>query len=127
MHSFIALTKKSNFQTMNSGTLWIDSKQQSRRGSSKLLPKFVDALTQKISETLTALGFKRITPQTFVDKPVLDDEQVSNFMPLDYLGAYVVSSSDQEKIKEAQESFDKSNYDVISRYIPKEFTDVESR
>lgn len=114
MHSFIALTKKSNFQTMSAGTLWIDSKQRSRRGSSKLLPKFVEDLTQKISETLTALGFKRVAPQASVDKPVLDDEQVSNFVSLNYLGAYVVNSSDEEKIKEAQESFDKSQYDLIT-------------
>lgn len=113
MHSFIALTKKSNFQTMNSGTLGIDSKQQSRQSSNKLFPKLTDAVTQKITEILGRLGFKRVTPQASVDKPVLDDEQASNFVSLDYLGAYVVSSSNKQRIEDAQQSFDKSDYDVI--------------
>ena len=113
MHSFIALTKKSNPQTVSAGTLQIDRKQQSQQGSNKLFPKLAEAVTQKISETLATLGFKRVTPQVSVDKPVLDDEQASNFIPLNYLGAYVVSSSSKQKIEEAQESFNKSNYDII--------------
>ncbi len=113
MHSFIALTKKPSLQTTSAGTLGIDNKQQSRRGSNKLFPKLADAVTQRISKTLAALGFKRVNPQASIDKPVLDNEQASNFMPLNYLGAYVVNSSDEEKIKEAQKSFDKSDYDIL--------------
>ena len=113
MHSFIALTKKSNTQTTNRGTLSVDDKQKSQRDSKKLFPKLADTVTQKITETLAALGFKRVTPQASVDKQISDNEQASNFMSLDYLGAYVVSSSNSRRIKEAQKSFDESDYDVI--------------
>lgn len=95
MPSFIALTKKSSFQTASVGTSRIDSKQQSRQSSNKLFPKLTDAVTQKITEILGGLGFKRVTLQASIDKPVLDDEQASNFMSLDYLGAYVVNSSNK--------------------------------
>ena len=42
MHSFIALAKKSNLQTANSGTLSVDDKQQPQRDNSKLFSKFMD-------------------------------------------------------------------------------------
>lgn len=113
MHSFIALTKQANFQKTSAETSRIDSKQQSRQSRNKLFPKLTDAVTQKVTEILGGLGFKRVTPQASIDKPVLDDEQASNFVSLDYLGAYVVSSSNKQRIEEAQQSFDKSDYDVI--------------
>ena len=113
MHSFIALTKQANFQTTSAETSLIDSKQQSRQSSNKLFPKLTDAVTQKITEILGGLGFKRVTPQASIDKLVLDDEQASNFVSLDYLGAYVVSSLNKQRIEEAQQSFDKADYDVI--------------
>ena len=118
MHSFIALVKKSNLQTTNTGTLLVDDKQRSQQDSSKLFPKLTEALTKTIAEALTRLGFKQVAAETpkqvaaEITKPM--DEQASNFMPLNYLGAYVVNSSDEKKIKKAQEPFDKLDYDVIS-------------
>ena len=108
MHSFIALAKKSNFQTANPGTLSVDDKQGSQQDSSKLSPKLTETLTKIIAEALTRLGFKQVAAETPMD------EQASNFMPLNYLGAYVVNSSDKEKIKEAQKSIDELDYDVIN-------------
>ena len=113
MHSFIALAKKSNLQTINSGTLSVDDKQQSQRGSSRLFPKLANDLTQKITEALSLLGFKQVTLEAPVDEQASDDEQASNFMPLNYLEAYVVNSSDSKKIKEAQKPFDELNCDII--------------
>ena len=113
MHSFIALVKKPNSQTINSGTLSVDDKQQSQGGSNKLFPKLANTLTQKITEALSVLGFKQVTLEAPIDAHTSDDEQESNFMPLNYLGAYVVNSSDKEKIKKAQKSFDKSDYDIV--------------
>jgi len=112
MHSFIALAKKPNPQVTNSRASSVDDKQP-RQSSNKLLPKLTDEVIQKISEPLAVLGFKRVPPQVFVDELVLDDEQVSNFVTLDYLGAYVVSSSNKQRIEEAQKSFDKSDYEII--------------
>ena len=91
MHSFIALAKKPNPQITNSRASSVDDKQP-RQSRNKLLPKLTDEVIQKIAEPLAVLGFKRVTPQVSVDKSVLDDlddEQVSNFVTLDYLGAYV--------------------------------------
>ena len=51
MHSFIVLTKKPNFQAMNSRTLLVNDKQ------------LTYATTQKLTETLRLLGFKQITPR----------------------------------------------------------------
>ena len=115
MHSFIALVKKSNLRTTNTGTLLVDDKQGSQQDSSKLFPKLTEALTKAIAEALTRLGFKQVAAETpkQVAAEIPMDEQASNFIPLDYLGAYVVSSSNKQRIEEAQESFDKSNYDVI--------------
>ena len=42
-----------------------------------------------------------------------DDEQISNFIFLNYLGAYVVNSSNEERIKEAQKSIDELDYEII--------------
>ena len=106
MHSFIALAKKSNFQTANPGTLSADDKQGSQQDSSKLSPKLTETLTKIIAEALTRLGFKQVAAETPMD------EQASNFMPLNYLGAYVVNSSDKEKIKEAQKSIDELDSDT---------------
>ena len=114
MHSFIALAKKSKLQTVNSGTLSVDDKQQSRQGSSKIFSKFADAISLKLTEALTLLGFKQITPEASVEEQASDDEQASNFIPLNYLGAYVVNSSDRKKIKEAQKPFDELNCDIIN-------------
>ena len=115
MHSFIALVKKSNLQTTNTGTLLVDDKQGSQQDSSKLFPKLTEALTKTIAEALTRLGFKQVAAETpkQAAAEIHMDEQTSNFMPLNYLGAYVVNSSEKKKIKKAQESFDKSDYDVI--------------
>ena len=114
MHSFIALAKKSNFQTTTTGTSLIDDKQRSQRDS-RLFPKFTDALTKKITEALTLLGFKQVASETPVDEQVSNsDEQASNFMSLNYLGAYVVNSLNKRKIKEAQKPFDELDYDVIN-------------
>ena len=114
MHSFIALAKKSNLQTANPGTLSVDDKQQPQRDNSKLFSKFMDAITQKITETLTLLGFKQVIHDvSSLNEQTLDDAQTSNFIPLDYLGAYVVNSSDKEKIKEAQKSIDKADYEIV--------------
>ena len=114
MHSFIALAKKSNLQTTNPGTLSVDDKKQPQRDNSKLFSKFMDAITQKITGTLTLLGFKQVIHDvSSLNEQTLDDAQTSNFIPLDYLGAYVVNSSDKEKIKEAQKSIDKSDYEIV--------------
>lgn len=114
MHSFIALAKKSKLQTVNSGTLSVDDKQQSQQDNSKLFSKFTDAITQKLTEALTLLGFKQITQEvSSVNEQTSDDEQTSNFIPLNYLGAYVVNSPEEEKIKEAQKSIDESDYEII--------------
>ena len=114
MHSFIALVKKPNSQTINSGTLSVDDKQQSQGGSNKLFPKLANTLTQKITEALSVLGFKQVTLEAPIDAHTSDDEQESNFMPLNYLGAYVVNSSDSKKIKEAQKPFNELEYDIIN-------------
>ena len=113
MHSFIALTKESSFQTIGAAASQIDSKRKLRRSSNQLFPKLTDDIIQGISKILAELGFQQVTAQASVDEPVLEGEQVSNFMPLNYLGAYVVSSSDEQRIEAARESFDKSDYNVI--------------
>ena len=114
MHSFIALVKKSNFQTVNSGTLSTEDKQQSQQSSSRLFSQFTYAITQKFSEALTPLGFKQITQEVFsVNEQTSDDEQTSNFISLNSLGAYIVNSSEKKKIKEAQESIDALDYEII--------------
>jgi subtilisin family serine protease len=113
MPTFIAFPKKSDIQQINSGTLSTEDKQQSRRGSSKFFPKLANALNQKIAEALALLGFKQVSPKTAVDEPALGDEQVSNFMPLNYLGAYVVNSSNTQKIAEARKSFEALDHEVI--------------
>ena len=46
MHSFIALVKKSNLQTTNTGTLLVDDKQGSQQDSSELFPKLTEELTR---------------------------------------------------------------------------------
>ena len=114
MHSFIALTKRSSFQKTGTAASRIDSKQELQPSSNQLLPKLTDAIIQSISEILAELGFQQVIAQTSLNKPVLKGERVSNFMPLNYLGAYVVSSSDKQRIEAARESFDKSDYDVIN-------------
>ena len=114
MHSFIALAKKSTLQTVNSETLSVDDKQQPQQGNSKLFSQFRNAITQKFTEALTLLGFKQITEEVFsVNEQTSDDEQPSNFISLNYLGACVVNSSDKEKIKEAQKSIDELGYEII--------------
>ena len=120
MHSFIALAKKPKLQTVNSGTLLVDDKQQSQQDNSKLVSKFTDiitqtdAITQKLTKALTLLGFKQITQEvSSVNEQTSDDEQTSNFIPLTYLGGYVVNSPEEEKIKEAQKSIDESDYEII--------------
>ena len=105
MHSFIALVKKPNFQTINSITLSTGDKRL-RSGKRQFLPEPVDKI-------LTELGFKKITQQTLVDDRTLEDGQASNFISLDHLGACVVNTPSEEKIKEAQKLFDESDYDVI--------------
>ena len=113
MHSFIALTKKSNFQTVDSGTVLMEDKQQSQQ-SSRLFSQFTDAITQKLTEALILLGFKQITQEIFsVNEQTSDDEQTSNFISLNYLGAYVINSLDKEKIKEAQKSIEALDYEII--------------
>ena len=114
MHSFIALVKKSNLQTISSKALSIDDEQQSQQGSSKLFPKFKDVLTQKLTEALNFLGFKQVTLETSMGEHVPNDEQTSSVVSLNYLGACVVNSSDKKKIEEAQKSFDESDYKIIS-------------
>lgn len=102
MHSFIVLTKKSNFQTMNSRTLLVNDKQ------------LTYAIPQKLTEALTLLGFKQITQEfSSVNEQTSDSEQTSNFIPLNYLGAYIVNSSDKKKIKEAQKSIDELDYEIV--------------
>ncbi len=102
MHSFIVLTKKPNFQAMNSRTLLVNDKQ------------LTYATTQKLTETLRLLGFKQITQEfSSVNEQTSDDEQISNFIFLNYLGAYVVNSSNEERIKEAQKSIDELDYEII--------------
>lgn len=113
MYSFIALTKRSSFQTMGTAALQIDSKQKLQQSSDRLFPKLTEDIIQSISKILAELGFQQGTAQASVDEPILEGEQVSNFMPLNYLGAYVVSSSDEKRIQDAQKLFDKSDYDVI--------------
>ena len=113
MHSFIALVKKSNLQTTNAGALSVDDKRRAQRSSSKVFSKFMDELTQKFTDVLSLLGFKQITLEAAANDQASNNEQASNFMPLNYLGAYVVNSSDKKKIKEAQKPFDELNYDVI--------------
>ncbi len=102
MHSFIVLTKKSNFQIMNSRTLLVNDKQ------------LTYAITQKLTEALILLGFKQITQEfSSVNEQTSDGEQTSNFIPLNYLGAYIVNSSDEERIKEAQKSLDELDYEIV--------------
>ena len=114
MHSFIALAKKSNLQTASPGTLSVDDKQQLQRDNSKLFSQFTDPIIQKLTEALTSLGFKQITEEVSTVKEQTSDEvQTSNFIPLNYLGAYVVNSPEKEKIKEAQKSIDESDYEII--------------
>ena len=114
MHSFIALVKKSNFQTVNSGILSMGDKQQSQQSSSRLFSQFTEAITQKFSEALTLLGFKQITQEVFsLNEQTSDDEQTSHFISLNYLGAYVVNSPKKKKIKEAQKSIDELGYEII--------------
>ena len=114
MHSFIALTKKSNFQTVDSGTILMEDKQQSQQSSGRLFSQFTDAITQKLTEALTLLGFKQIPQEIFsVNEQTSDDEQTSNFIFLNYLGAYIINSLDKEKIKEAQKSLEALDYEII--------------
>ncbi|RKU07485.1 peptidase S8 [Candidatus Poribacteria bacterium] len=113
MHSFIALTKKSKFDTTNSETLSVNDKQRSRTDNNKLFPKLTDEFTQKLTEALTPLGFKRVTAEITMEADASDDEQESNFIPLNYLGAYVVNSSNEQNIEEAQKLFDESDYNII--------------
>ena len=102
MPSFIVLTKKPNFQAMNSRTLLENDRQ------------LTYATTQKLTETLRLLGFKQITQEfSLVNEHTSDDEQISNFIFLNYLGAYVVNSSNEERIKEAQKSIDELDYEII--------------
>ena len=113
MHSFIALIKKSKFETRNLETLLVNDKQRSRTDNNKLFPKLTDEFTQKLTEVLIPLGFKRVTTKTPMEADASDDEQSSNFIPLNYLGAYVVNSPNEQKIKEAEKLFDESDYDII--------------
>ena len=72
------------------------------------------AITQKLTEALTLLGFKQITQEfSSVNEQTSDGEQTSNFIPLNYLGAYIVNSSDKEKITEAQKSIDELDYEIV--------------
>ena len=104
MPGFIALTKKSRFETTNSETLSVND---------KLFPKLTDEFTQGLTEALTPLGFRRVTAEITMEADASDDEQSSNFIPLNYLGAYVVNSSSEQKIEEAQKLFDESDYNII--------------
>ena len=75
MHSFIALVKKSNLQTTNTGTLLVDNKQVPQQNSSKLFPKLTETLTSvkrkdEIKAWIKANGldaevFKIAEPTTF--------------------------------------------------------------
>lgn len=113
MPTIIAFPKKSDIQQTNLGALSIEDRQQSRQRISKFLPKLARDLTQRIAESLATLGFIQVSPKASVDEPALGNEQVSNFMPLDYLGAYVVNSSNTQKIAEARQSFEALEYDVM--------------
>ena len=113
MQGFIALIKKSKFETMNPETLLVNDKQRSRTDNNKLFPKLTDEFTQKLTEALTQLGFKRVTTETPTEADASDDEQLSNFMPLNYLGAYVVTSSNEQRSEEAEKLFDASDYNII--------------
>ena len=64
MHSFIALTKKSKFETMNLKTLSVNDKHRSQTDNNKLFPKLTDEFTQKLTEALIPLGFKRVPTET---------------------------------------------------------------
>ena len=113
MHSFIALTKKSSLQITNTGTLSVNDKQRSRHDNNKRFPKLADEFTQKLIEVLTPLGFKQVTTETPMEEQASDDEYSSNFMLLNYLGAYVVNSSNEQRIKESQKLFNESDYNII--------------
>ena len=113
MPTIIAFPKKSDIQQTNLGALSIEDRQQSRQRISKFLPKLARDLTQRIAESLAMLGFIQVSPKASVDEPALGNEQVSNFMPLDYLGAYVVNSPNTQKIAEARQSFEALEYDVM--------------
>ena len=92
----------------------MEDKQQSQQSSGRLFPQFTDAITQKLTEALTLLGFKQIPQEIFsVNEQTSDDEQTSNFIFLNYLGAYIINSLDKEKIKEAQKSLEALDYEII--------------
>ncbi|MDE0316202.1 MAG: S8/S53 family peptidase [Candidatus Poribacteria bacterium] len=121
MHSFIALRKKSNVQAMSSDSTLTTEDKPEQQNNDKLFSKFANALTQKITDTLARLGFKEIIPevplegtQESVSVQESKDENESNFMPLNNLGAFVVNSPNKKKIEEVKDSFEESDYDIVS-------------
>ena len=114
MSTFIALPKKSKLEIADSEIQSIEDKRQlSWRSLLKVGSLLAGALIPPIG-TLIDLGFSQIELlQPTATSLELSAESTSNFIPLNSLGAYLVSSIDKQKIEDAQESFDKSDYVIV--------------
>jgi hypothetical protein len=111
MSTFIALPKKSKLEIAD---IEIQSTEDKRQLLWSSLLKVAFAALPIPFGTLIELGFEQIgLLQSTATSRDLIAERTSNFMPLNSLGAYLVSSVDKQKIEDAQESFDKSDYVIV--------------
>ena len=113
MYNFIALSKKSKVQEMSQESQSIGHKTSMvfkglRVVGSLLFPGLlVPGLLIPIVELLLERGFKSVTEKTSVS------EYTPNFILLNHLGGCIVSAPNEGKIREAQEAFNRSDYEII--------------
>lgn len=123
MHSIIALPKEINGQSTSSIT-----QSMKKNATTQRVNKFFSILKATLSSmvpALTGLGFIETFSEGFIDQKqttianqtiqqtLTSDEQDSSFETLDFLGAFIINSQDDRKIKEAQETLDKAGYNTI--------------
>ncbi|MCG9126025.1 S8/S53 family peptidase [Candidatus Poribacteria bacterium] len=123
MHSIIALPKEINDQSTKSTTQLIKD-TATKQTNSNFLSKIQSTLSSIIPK-LTGLGFFELLSEGFIEQKqtTIDnqnvhqtstlDEQDSSFETLDYLGAIIINSGDNSKIKKAQKTLDDAGYETI--------------
>ncbi len=115
MSTFIAFPKKSKLEIANTEIQSTEDKRQLLWSSVLKVGAGLafGGITAPIS-ALIELGFSQMKlrqPTATSSESIA--EQTPNFMPLNSLGAYLVNSSDEQKIGDAQKSFDKSDYIIV--------------
>lgn len=108
MYNFIALSKKSKVQEISQESQSIRHKVPIVLRSLKFLGSLlVSSSLVPLVEPLLELGFGLITEKTSVS------EHTPNFILLNHLGGCIVSAPNEGKIREAQEAFNRSDYEII--------------